>query len=61
MSTIANAALAPSGKTKIEWARAHMPLLAALEERLAREKPLAGMRVALSIHMEAKTARLAFC
>ena len=36
MSTIANAALAPSGKTKIEWARAHMPLLAALEERLAR-------------------------
>ena len=59
MSTIANAALAPSGKTKIEWARAHMPLLAALEERMAREKPFAGMRVALSIHMEAKTARLA--
>ncbi|MBE5767464.1 MAG: adenosylhomocysteinase [Clostridiales bacterium] len=59
MSIVANAALAPSGKDKIAWVRAHMPILEKLEERLSVEKPFAGLKIAMSIHMEAKTARLA--
>jgi adenosylhomocysteinase len=54
--------LAPAGERKIAWVRDHMPLLRALEEQYAdlpkREKPLAGVRLSLSIHMEAKTAYL---
>ena len=59
MSSIKNAALAPQGKQKIEWVRGHMPLLAELEKRFRREQPFKGLRIAMSIHMEAKTARLA--
>ncbi|MCS7216319.1 MAG: adenosylhomocysteinase [Candidatus Bipolaricaulota bacterium] len=47
------------GWEKIRWVRDHMPVLALLEERYAPEKPLAGKRVAMAIHLEAKTARLA--
>ena len=47
------------GREKIAWARAHMPLLARIEGDFARERPFSGVRIALSIHLEAKTARLA--
>ncbi|NLG25809.1 MAG: adenosylhomocysteinase [Clostridiales bacterium] len=50
---------AATGRAKIEWAAAHMPLLHQLEARYRDEKPFAGLRVAMSIHLEAKTARLA--
>ena len=54
--------LAAEGERKIAWVRDHMPLLRALEEQYAdlpqREKPLAGVNLSLSIHMEAKTAYL---
>ncbi len=58
-SIVRDPALAPEGKKKIEWVRAHMPILAMLEERFIREKPLTGKKLAMSIHMEAKTARTA--
>lgn len=51
--------LARQGEEKIAWARAHMPILAALEEELNPYQPLAGRRIAMCIHLEAKTARLA--
>ncbi|MEG0281008.1 MAG: adenosylhomocysteinase [Morganella sp. (in: enterobacteria)] len=51
--------LAPQGEQKITWVRAHMPLLRALEQRFIQEQPFAGKRIALSIHLEAKTAYLA--
>jgi len=51
--------LKDEGLQKIEWVRRHMPLLDALEARFVKEQPFAGLRVALSIHLEAKTARLA--
>ncbi len=51
--------LAPQGEQKIAWVRAHMPLLRALEQRFIQEQPFAGKRIALSIHLEAKTAYLA--
>ena len=58
-SIIRDAALAPGGIQKIEWAKGHMPILAVLEKRFKKEKPFKNLRVAMSIHMEAKTARLA--
>ncbi|HPJ03535.1 MAG TPA: adenosylhomocysteinase [Candidatus Limiplasma sp.] len=58
-SIIRNAALAPKGLQKIEWAKGHMPILHELETRFVEEKPFQGLRVAMSVHMEAKTARLA--
>ena len=47
------------GQAKIEWASCHMPLLDRLRSVLEHERPLAGHRVAMSIHLEAKTACLA--
>jgi adenosylhomocysteinase len=56
---IFDCALAEAGEQKIAWARAHMPLLNGLEREFARERPLAGLRLTMSIHLEAKTAYLA--
>lgn len=50
--------LAPSGAKKIEWVRRNCPLLHGLEEEFSKTKPFAGRRIALSIHLEAKTAYL---
>ncbi len=47
------------GHDKIAWAAAHMPLWQALREDFAREAPFRGRRIALCIHLEAKTACLA--
>lgn len=57
-SEIRDIALAPSGHKKIEWVRRNMPLLRGLEKEFTKEKPFAGKRIALSIHLEAKTAYL---
>ncbi len=37
-----------------------MPVLGGIRERFLREHPLAGQRVAMSLHLEAKTAMLAW-
>ena len=50
--------LAPSGHQKIEWVKNNMPLLAALEEEFRQTQPFKGIKISLSIHMEAKTAYL---
>lgn len=50
--------LAPSGHQKIEWVRNHMPLLRGLEDKFKAEKPFQGIKIALSVHLEAKTAYL---
>ena len=50
--------LAPSGHRKIEWVRNNMPLLRTLEEEFKEERPFEGIKISLSIHMEAKTAYL---
>ncbi len=59
MSIIRDPSLAPSGHKKIDWVRTCMPALSAIEEEFRREQPFQGLRVALSIHLEAKTANLA--
>ena len=43
---------------KIDWVRKNCPLLRSLEEDFGRERPFEGLRIALSIHLEAKTAYL---
>ena len=47
-----------SGQRKIDWVRAHMPLLNDIEEQFASEKPFKGVKIAVSVHLEAKTAYL---
>lgn len=58
-SIIRDASLKEAGLQKIEWVRAHMPVLNAIAEEFRRDQPFAGMKIALSIHLEAKTAYLA--
>ena len=58
MSEIRNITLASSGAHKIEWVRRNMPILRSLEAEFKESKPFAGIKVALSIHLEAKTAYL---
>ena len=57
-SEIRDINLAESGEHKIDWVRKNCPLLRSLEEDFTREQPFAGIRIALSIHLEAKTAYL---
>lgn len=58
MSTIKDLNLAPSGERKIRWVEAHMPVLRDIGSDFAREKPFASLKIALSVHLEAKTAYL---
>lgn len=57
-SEIKDLSLAPSGEMKIEWVKKHCDLLRTLEEEFEKTKPFAGKKVALSVHLEAKTAYL---
>jgi adenosylhomocysteinase len=47
-----------TGMQKIEWARQYMPVLGAIRERFSHEQPLAGTRIGMALHVEAKTANL---
>ena len=58
MSRIKDISLAPSGEMKINWVERNMPVLRGIGEDFKREKPFAGMKVALSVHLEVKTAYL---
>lgn len=58
MSEIKDVNLWPEGQRKIDWVRAHMPLLNDIEEQFSADKPFAGVKVAVSVHLEAKTAYL---
>src|SRR5438067_1254843 len=58
-SDIKDPKLAPQGKKRILWADGDMPVLARIRERFAREKPLAGLRMAACLHVTAETANLA--
>ena len=58
-SIIRDIKLAPTGQDKINWVKAHMPILNVLEKRFLEEKPFAGKKVAICLHLEAKTAYMA--
>lgn len=57
-SEIKDINLAPSGETKIEWVKRNCNLLRTLEEEFSKTKPFQGKKIALSVHLEAKTAYL---
>ena len=58
MSMIRDIALAPSGEMKIKWVERNMPVLRGIGKDFAAQKPFAGLKIALSVHLEAKTAYL---
>ncbi len=57
-SEIRDINLAPSGEHKINWVKKNCPLLRSLEDDFTKEQPFAGKKIALSVHLEAKTAYL---
>ncbi len=58
MSLVKDISLFPSGQQKIDWVKAHMPVLRSIEKDFIETKPFKDLKVALSIHLEAKTAYL---
>jgi len=46
-------------RKKLEWAYAHMKILQHINEDFTKRKPFKDINIALSIHLEAKTANLA--
>ena len=57
-SEIRDINLAESGEQKIEWVKRNCDLLRMLEKEFSETKPFAGKKIALSVHLEAKTAYL---
>src|SRR5215203_1691788 len=58
-SMIRDPALAPEGHRKIEWVAQHSHVLNALSKDQLADGTLKGRKVAMTIHLEAKTAYLA--
>lgn len=57
-SEIRDIGLADAGELKIEWVKRNCDLLRTLEEEFSSTKPFLGKKIALSVHLEAKTAYL---
>ena len=51
--------LAEAGRQRIAWASREMPVMRLIRERLAREKPLKGIRISACLHITTETANLA--
>lgn len=58
-SHVRDLALAPDGDRRIARAARQLPVLQAVRDRLERDRPLAGVRVAACLHVTAETAVLA--
>lgn len=58
-SIVRDMSLAPEGHLKIDWVNAHMPVLNRIREQFEVEQPFKGLKVAIALHLEAKTAYLA--
>ena len=58
-SVIRDIDLAPQGIQKIDWVEKHMPVLSGIAKQFRKEQPFAGLKVVVSVHLEAKTAYLA--
>ncbi|MBN1373403.1 MAG: adenosylhomocysteinase [Anaerolineaceae bacterium] len=55
---IKDSKLAEGGRLRIDWAQREMPVLRLIQERFAKERPLAGLRVSACLHVTAETANL---
>jgi len=58
-SIVRDMSLAPEGHLKISWVDAHMPVLNSIREQFEKDQPFKGLKVTISLHLEAKTAYLA--
>lgn len=58
-SWLKDLSLAPQGETKINWVRNFMPVLREIKQDFLKQKPLAGKKIVICLHLEAKTAYLA--
>ena len=47
------------GSLKLHWVEAHMPVLQETRKRFVKEQPLAGLKIGMALHTEAKTGMLA--
>ena len=56
---IKDPSLADQGRERTEWAMTEMPVLQALRDRFAAERPLAGARISGCLHITTETANLA--
>jgi adenosylhomocysteinase len=59
MSSIRNANTAPEGHRRIDWVSRHMPVLNKLIDQHSDDKPFEGIKMAVCIHLEAKSAYMA--
>lgn len=59
MSAIHNPEKAPEGHRRIDWVSRHMPVLNKLIDQYRGEKPFKGIKMAICIHLEAKSAYMA--
>ena len=50
--------LAEGGRRRMDWAAREMPVLRAIRDRFAKERPLAGLRVSACLHVTTETANL---
>ncbi|MGE5663057.1 MAG: adenosylhomocysteinase, partial [Deltaproteobacteria bacterium] len=57
-SDIRDIRLAKAGRSRIEWAKKDMPVLQAIGDRFARQRPLKGVRIAACLHVTTETAAL---
>jgi len=55
---VADLRLADKGLKRIEWAGQFMPVLAHIEARFSKERPLRGIRVSACLHVTTETANL---
>ncbi len=51
--------LVVKGRRRLEWAEAHMKVLAQVRSRQTEEGTLKGAKVGMALHVEAKTGMLA--
>ncbi|NBJ14929.1 MAG: adenosylhomocysteinase [Dehalobacter sp. 4CP] len=59
VSTIRDIRLAADGQRKIDWVKQYMPVLNSLRDQYIQERPFAGKKIVICLHLEAKTAYLA--
>jgi adenosylhomocysteinase len=58
IGSVKDRGLAQSGRSRIAWAAAYMPVLAQIHDRFAEEKPLQGVRIGACLHVTTETANL---
>jgi len=51
--------LLKQGSLKLHWVETHMPVLQEIRKNFIKEQPLAGFKIGMALHTEAKTGMLA--